>query len=219
MNNKYKHETSDVFRSFLVRDASYTGGIELPCLKTSKELPNKLIPFSYAISTADTDQWVVFYEMDSKIDRVWNQPRKYLPILKRFKGVISPDFSLFRDMPLCMQQWSAYKGRALAHWWQNNGIEVIPNVRFSDERSYDFCFDGIEPYSIVAVGTHGCIKQKTDLVYFRRGLSEMVNRLHPHTIVVYGAAPDSLFLQYEQQGISILQFDSRFAQTHKAVRV
>lgn len=214
----YKNESSDVFRSFLVRDANYTDGIELPCLKTSRQLPNKLIPFSYAISSADTDQWVVFYESDSKFERVWNNPKRYLPILKKFRGVISPDFSLYRDMPLCMQQWSAYKGRALAHWWQSNGIEVIPNVRFADERSYSFCFDGIEPYSIVAVGTHGCIKNKANRAYFQRGLSEMICRLHPHTIIVYGSTPDSLFLRYKEQGINILQFDSRFAQTHKAVK-
>lgn len=43
-----------------------------------------------------------------------------------------------------MQKWSTYQGRALAHWWGENGMEVIPNVRFADERSYEFCFSGIE---------------------------------------------------------------------------
>ena len=53
---------------------------------------------------------------------IWNQPYKYLKILKRFKGVISPDFSLYRKMPLCMQKWSTYQGRALAHWWSENSM-------------------------------------------------------------------------------------------------
>jgi len=33
----------DVFRSFLVENAEYCGRIELPKLKTSTEIPNKVI--------------------------------------------------------------------------------------------------------------------------------------------------------------------------------
>lgn len=143
--------------------------------------------------------------------------RRYLPLLKRFKGVISPDFSLYRKMPLCMQIWSTYQGRALAHWWQSNGIEVIPNVRFGDERTYSFCFDGIEPYSTVAVGTVGCIKRNEDRESFKRGLAEMVLSLQPKTIVVYGSAPDDIFGKYRNYGINIQQFDCQTELAHKAV--
>lgn len=213
--NDYK----DVFRAFLVNHAEYEGEEEFPLFDSSKLLPKRVIPFSKALSTKDYNQWVVFFEHDYLFERIWNHPRRYLGILKRFEGVISPDFSLYRDMPLCMQKWSTYKGRALAHWWSENGIEVIPNVRFSDERSYDFCFDGIEHNSVVAIGTHGCIKCREDREFFIRGLAEMVHRLTPHTIIVYGAAPDSMFKQYKEQGIYIVSFESSFSQahTHKVV--
>ena len=117
-------------------------------------------------------------------------------------------------MPLCMQQWSTYKGKALAHWWQVNGIEVIPNIRFADSRSYNFCFDGVEKNSTVAVGTHGCIKNIVDREEFIQGLAEMVVRLSPRVIIVYGAAPDSIFKKYRDMGIDIIQFDSAFSIAH-----
>ena len=45
---------------------------------------------------------------------------------------------------------------------KKNDVELIPNVRFNDERTYNFCFDGVEKFKTVAVGTHGCIKNKID---------------------------------------------------------
>ena len=35
-------------------------------------------------------------------------------------------------------------GRALAVWLQNNGIEIIPNVRTADVRTFRFAFKGVE---------------------------------------------------------------------------
>ena len=143
-----------VFRSFLVENADYDGHFELPVIKTSNLIPRKLVPFSKAMAKTwnDFGCWVMFYEHDIKFERFWNRPIQYLEKLKKFEGVISPDFSLYRNMPLCMQMWNTYRGRALAVWLQNNGVKIIPNVRFNDERTYEFCFDGIERFKTVAVG-------------------------------------------------------------------
>ena len=116
-----------------------------------------------------------------------------------------------------MQLWNTYRGRALAHWLQENGIKVIPNVRFNDERTYDFCFDGIEKDKTVAVGTHGCIKRRADKAYFKAGLSELVKRLSPKNIIVYGAAPDEIFKEYKDSGINIIAFESEFSKSGKQV--
>ncbi|MCI8332024.1 MAG: DUF4417 domain-containing protein [Clostridiales bacterium] len=210
-----KKAPTDVFHAFLVEKADYAGVEEIPCIKTSRLIPERVIPFSKAVCAADYDQWVVFYEHDTAFVRLWNQPRKYLQILKKFKGVITPDFSLYRNMPLVMQKWSTYQGKAIGVWLQNEGVEVIPNVRFADERSYSFCFDGVEKYSTVAIGTHGCIKRLTDRAYFEQGLAEMVKQLQPQTILVYGAAPDRMFGKYKEMGIRIIQFDSECAIAHK----
>ena len=209
----------DVFHAFLVENADYAGRIELPCIKTSNKIPNRLITFSKAMerSTVDFNQWVMFYEHDVKFERLWHNPKQYLQKLKRFNGIISPDFSLYRNMPLVMQEWNTYRGRALAHWLQENGIEVIPNVRFNDERTYEFCFEGIEKDKTVAVGTHGCMKRTEDKELFVLGLEEMVKRLSPKTIIVYGAAPDDSFKKYAERGIKILPFESEFSKSRRRV--
>jgi len=204
---------------FLVENADYDGCFELPAIKTSNILPQKVVVFSRAMSAKwkDFDCWVVFYEHDIKFERLWNNPKQYLNKLKNFKGVISPDFSLYRNMPLVMQMWNTYRGRALASWLSDNGVEIIPNVRFNDERTYNFCFDGIEKNKTVAVGTHGCIKRKEDKAFFKAGLAQLVKRLSPETIIVYGRAPDSIFKSYRNMGINIISFESEFSKSRKQV--
>ena len=218
MNNK-KFNNYDVFHAFLVENADFDGYIELPVIKTSDKVPEKVVTLSKAMSKSwsDFDCWVVFYEHDRKFERLWNNPKQYLDKLKKFKGVISPDFSLYRNMPLIMQMWNTYRGRAIAVWLQNNGIDIIPNVRFGDERTFSFCFDGIEENKTVAVGTHGCIKRKEDKIFFKRGLARMVQRLSPKTIIVYGSVPDSIFKPYKDMGINIIAFESEFSKSRKQV--
>lgn len=219
MTNEKFNSNYDVFHSYLVANADYEGYIELPKIQSSTLIPKKLVSFSKAMAKSwnDFDCWVMFYEHDVKFERLWNNPKKYIEKLKKFKGAISPDFSLYRNMPLVMQQWNTYRSRALAVWLQNNGIEVIPNVRFGDERTFSFCFDGIEKFKTVAVGTHGCIKHKQDRIFFKVGLARLIQKLSPETIIVYGSAPDSIFKPYMNMGINIIVFESEFSKSRKQV--
>ena len=207
----------DVFHAFLVKNAIYDTKYEIPCLKPECQIPNRLISFSKAIRSCDFNSWIHFYEDDAAFERIWNKPNKYLPIIKKFKGVIAPDFSVYRDMPLVMQQWNIYRSRAIGHWLQENDIPVIPNVRFGDERTFEISCAGIQKHGTIAVGSHGCIKLLSDRKYFVDGLAYIVNKLEPRTIVVYGAAPEKIFLPYKDKCIEVLQFDSDFAKSRKAV--
>ena len=209
----------DVFRAFMVQHASYEGNLEIPCIAPIKETPEKLISFSKSISSKEFDAWVHPYEDDASLERLWNNPKKYLPILKRYKGVITPDFSLYRDMPLVMQQWNLYRSQAFGTWLQDEGLSVIPNVRWGDERTFNACTLGKPKNSTIAIGSHGCIKSLRDREFFVRGLDYVVTTLQPKMIVVYGTAPESIFGKYEDAGIQIIQFDSDFMIAHRKRKV
>ena len=203
----------DVFHAFLVKNATYDSPLEIPCLKAEMQKPNKLIAFSKAIRSKDHDAWVHFYEDDAAFERLWNRPKTYLPILKKFSGIISPDFSVYRDMPLVMQQWNIYRNRAIGFWLQENGMPVIPNIRFGDDRTYGLSCAGVTKYGVISIGSHGCMKLK----YFINGLKYVIDTLEPQALVVYGAAPDEVFASYKKIGIEILQFDSDFMQSRRVV--
>ncbi len=90
-------------------------------------------------------------------------------------------------------------------------------MRFGDERTFSFCFDGIEENKTVAIGTHGCIKRKEDKIFFKIALARLVQRLSPKTLLVYGRAPDSIFKPYKDMGINIIAFESEFSKARKQV--
>lgn len=141
-----------------------------------------------------------FYENDENFADLLHRPQAYAEDLKRFPGMISPDCSLYRDMPLCLQIVNTYRNRAVGHYFRRLGMNVIPNVRWGDERSYEadflpekFAFLGVPENSIVAVGTYGCIKSRENREYFRAGLAAMLETLKPRIVLVYGAMPESVF--------------------------
>lgn len=207
----------DVFRSFLVSDATYDGALEIPVIQPTDQLPNRLISFSKAMGTDDYDQWVHFYEDDGGFERVWNRPNYYLPRLKKFRGVITPDFSLYRDMPLVMQQWNTYRGKALGHWWQTQGMIVLPNVRTADARSYSFSCYGVPRESPICMGTHGCMRIREDRELFKAGLLYVISELHPSHIIFYGAVPEDIMEICSMRNVKVLHFSSEFALSRKGV--
>ena len=164
-----KNMIDDGFRADLVRTAEFCGIFEIPRIKKPEEfiIPKDTIPFSLRCKTTDYSEFVVFYEHDIRFSDVLLATDDYLDELRNFPGVVSPDCSLYRDMPLVLQIANTYMNRAVGHYLQSQGIYVIPNIRWGDERSYTTCelpekfaFAGVEKHSIVSVGTYGCIQSR-----------------------------------------------------------
>ncbi len=206
--NGIRKGCKDVFNAFLVAMATYAGFFEIPIIRPCYDIPNRLIVFSRCISSKDHNYWVHFYEDDYLFERLWRNPKKYLPILQRYNGVILPDWSLYRDMPLIMQIWNIYRSRAIGNWLQVNGVKVIPNIRYGDRRTFKVCTDGLSKHSVIAVGTHGTLKNHKDREIFAQGLDVVVKRIAPAAIIVYGACPDDIFQKYREMGSKVYHFES-----------
>ena len=208
-----KHQMTDIFHSNLLFGCNYDGNLEIPYIEMDNVIPNKLISFSKALSTKDFNQWVHFYEHDEKFERIWNSPLKYLSKLKKFNGIITPDFSLYRDMPLVTQQYNTFRGRSLGSWWQKNGLRVLPNVRWSDERTYDLCCMGLQQFGTICIGTHGCLRKKIDKSFFINGLKIVVCKLKPKNIVIYGKTSNEIAEICNKNNVKIFQFKSEFEES------
>ena len=219
MKEKYRPRKGckDVFNAFMVEEATFEGKYDFPVSPTLKEeIPKELIAYDLTSSSVDYDAYVHFYIDDYKFDGkrgIWNEPDKALERLKRFKGVISPDFSTNLDFPVSLKLYNFYRIRAFSYYLAKNGVNVINNVRWSEPTSYEYCFDGVPKNGIIAIGTIGCIKEKKYWKMYQQGLDEMIKRLTPHTIIVYGKAPDKFFKKHRENGIRIVEFES---QTSKA---
>ena len=200
-----RHKRYDVFKSELVKTAQFSPIFELPQLKPVHYTPANALPFEKAYSKATDKNWLHFYTHDHIFECVWNNPNRYLPVFKRIAGVISPDFSIYREMPLAMQIWNTYRNRALAFRLQREGVPIIPNVRWGDERTYAFAFEGLPKGGTVAVSTNGLLRNKLDREYFKQGLAVMIETLQPRTVVNYSRMPDDIFGPYRNNGPELIE--------------
>ena len=188
-----KYNDIDTFRWSRIRGARFEGQYDMPVLQPVHDLePKNLLPFHIALSNKEPDRhWYHFYEDDYQFERFWNCPSKYMSALKKFAGGISPDFSIYLDMPRSQQIWNCWRNRAITYYMQSNGLSVIPNVGWSDEWSYEWAFDGLPTNSILSITTQGCMGNdyvcKQSLL---NGLYELARRKHPEKLIVYGRFPD-----------------------------
>lgn len=171
-------------------------------------MPNKLLSFLEAQKTKDFHQWLHFYIDDFHFDKVWFRINQFIEMFKRFDGIILPDFSVYRDMPLCMQYWNIYRSRALGCYLQSKGIKVIPNVRYGDERTYDVSTLGLSYEQTIAIGTNGVVKNLQDRHYLEEGFDYIVNKLHPKNIIIYGSTTKHIEEVCNSNEINIIHFRS-----------
>ena len=208
----------DVFYIELLRDAKFKGKYDFPVLKVTKQVPLDLISFSKC-ERANDAHWLHFYLDDYKFVFQIRYPPDCRDAFRRAAGVITPDFSLFSDMPLAMQIDAVFKGRVFGYWLQKIGVSVIPNVRWCDKRSLSFAFDGIPKGGTVAVGTHGCVKDPRVRSLFLEGFDKMIERIRPKTVVVYGPELKELKQFAEQANVRIKRFASEIDKTHPKSRL
>lgn len=149
------------------------------------------IGFNYAKSTKDCEgKGVHFFLDDYQFCRLWSNIDRYIPMLQRFRYVMSPDFSTYTDFPKAMQIYNHYRKHWCAAYMQEAGIQVIPTISWSTSDSYDWCFDGDPECAAVAVSSVGCMNSKEKKALFLAGYEEMVRRLQPETIIFYGFVPE-----------------------------
>jgi len=126
-----------------------------------------------------------FFLDDRLFEAVWSRTNKSTEIVSKYHAVLSPDFSIYADMPIAVQIWQIYRSRWIARYWQEKNIKVINTVNWSDSKSYSFVFLGIPANSVVALSVSD-FRNPIVLKNFLSGLDEMQKQLKPNKIIVYG---------------------------------
>ena len=184
---KSKPGSFDALNTFTVFESSNRYGI--PDIRKDEFIPKWLIPVKQRVGYDEEmmlEGAVHFFVDDYRYEVVWNRPQSILKTVKQCGRALSPDFSLYVDDPVALQIWNTYRSRWVTRYWQSQGIEVIPSVTWSDDKSYEFCFLGIPRNSIIAVSTVGACSNKEVEELFVAGFKEMLKQLTPKKVLVYG---------------------------------
>lgn len=225
--NKSKRDRKDVFGAHLLKGAEFDiEHYDIPFVDVPKNaaLPKKLVPYSkIGSSKIDKNTFVHFYQHDYVFDSlygIWNsllydhQSEKgfNLDKLKKLGGIICPDYSIYGDFPEALKIWNVYRSRSIGYYLNSIGIPAFPNFHCNGPDSYSYCFGGLRKGTIVAVSTLGCLKAKVDRQIFLPGLEELIIRIKPKLIILYGSKNkeiEKLFVKYKQK---YLFFESDISQ-------
>lgn len=195
---KRKANLDDGCNPELVAGAVFDGELEIPVIHAPAEIviPSGITPFSKREKAIGTDEAVGFFEKDPVFSKVLINPSSYVEDFRRFRFLLPVDCSLYRDAPLAVQVANLYRSRALGSYYQRNGCNVYPLVRWGNELTYTtryfperIAFLGIRKHSIVCLGTYGCISSREDKHEYKAGLDAMMDALSPKVVLVYGAMP------------------------------
>lgn len=194
---------------------SLEGKYDLPRLSGGYSTPPwRMLPFNMAKTATDTDAGIHFFIDDYQFERVWRSPRRYAELLRPFRCVCTPDFSLYADMPLAMKIWNVYRSLTIGVFWQKQGLNVVPTLQWAEPRTFDFCFNGIPTGAMVAVSTLGAAKGRLSRQMWQAGMKEAIRQIQPSTILLYGSPIDFGFgdirvVRYENETIKRLRHYGR----------
>lgn len=190
-------ETKDrkyqVFGTEFCKHAIKSGKYGIPTIKPfTGFLPNEFITISELSSASGRSFGVTCFDYDYILERVWHKPEHYLKTLSLHPCMAEPDFSLKVGDPLAVQIANTFRNRALAFFFQEHGQPLIPAPAWSNAESYEFCFNGYSKGGWVMVSTLGTLKDERSKMFFKDGFIEMLQRISPDAVALYGDVNEEL---------------------------
>lgn len=208
-----RKEIEDSFKAFLIEKAQLTDKEGYPKIRKdmiSKNLPIDIITFEESLKIPKGQRkkyFVCSFAPDKSFMRIYNNPKRYIDYFKQFAGILGFDFSVHSDMPLIVQKTQMNVNLSLTYYYGNNGISVIPNIRTGSNYISEEFYETIPKNVLVAVGTHGFIKSRVQRYEWYYCLREIINKLNPSGIIVYGTLRGKLFDKIKEM-VPIYQYDS-----------
>ncbi|MFQ9793048.1 MAG: DUF4417 domain-containing protein [Acutalibacteraceae bacterium] len=188
--------TSETFRNqglFLRNQFQGEGIFEIPIVKKQHVNVETITLIGYDHVKPEekefTHAMVHFFLDDYKFEVLWNNPEPRIKKLAQYRAVLTPQYSLYTEMPMTLQLYNTFRNRWVGAYLQSRGITVIPTVCWGTPQSYWFCFDGLETGSIVTVSTLGV---RTEKELFMHGYQEMIKRVNPEAVICYGNPFDEM---------------------------
>ena len=200
-------------------DIPTVGKYKFPKLTQVNYLPEEPVyPFNYLKSTVEKGcYWYHCFTAERNFHRLYNSFSKYVELLRKAKGLISADFSLFRDYPKEILIAKCRANRLVDYALQQAGIPMIPTAGFAGESSWEWCFDGLPLNSTVAVTTNCLGRDREAHRLFIGGINTMIKKIHPTAIVVCGKMPSWLEKRHPDiQFIHIKSYSEMWNERKKA---
>ena len=156
---------------------------------------------------------VHFFIDDYQFNRIWQRPKIYLNMLLKCRYVLTPDFSMFLDAPKAVNIFKHYQKQWVGRYLQDNGVNVIPSVLWTNNTSYSYCFAGIPKNAIIAVSSVGSQKNLLLKYMYKQGLEKAIEVLTPKLILFFGEIPKDITID-----IPVVHYPNLFIEKFERMR-
>jgi len=149
-----------------------------------------------------------FYLDDWRFESAWRAHTETIQRLEKYYAVIAPDFSVHYGAQLPPNLFNVYRNRLMTRHWQDRGLKVIYCISWGLEDTFEYCFDGIPPNSIVSIKSCGEFVMKGLQEAWMAGFEQLCERLHPKQIVCCNKLLPQAFEYIKQLDyrISVIEF-------------
>ena len=117
------------------------------------------------------------------VERPGEVPGQAAPVRRRDQ----PGLLAVRNMPVARKIEHTYRNQLLGAWLQVQGVNVIANVRLSGRDSVPFALAGVPRESSIAIGLHGCVKDKENRIHVIEEIRLICDLQEPTNLIVYGS--------------------------------
>lgn len=139
-----------------------------------------------------TNLAVHFYLDDYRFQSVWTKPWRTADALDngRYTVAITPDFSVYRDMPDALRRFNVYRNRWCGCFWREvTRLQVIPSISWNGPDTWSYAFAGVERGSVVAVNGIGVDAFGPTYTIYKEGYLAMLEAIQPAMVLSYGPMP------------------------------
>ena len=192
--NKRDQEVQHFFHWDLIENAEIVGPHHHPKLSPVFEVPSikRMVTLNNAPSERRPEECgLCFYTKDPVIERIRNNPTKYLGVINRFPLVFGLDYSILINMFYPQQVNNCWRNFVMTYWLQQHHPTVVPNAGYGGIETLSWSFDGLPEDSWLSVTTQGSLSDCELKWAFLNGLHELVRTKHPRGIIVYGRFPEA----------------------------
>lgn len=193
INNDYENEKREHKQRIAINEFKGVGKYGIPLIKKQEIDLDKIDLWNYKKTKLNDEEnkhkTIHFFTYDWLFENVYEKPELAMEKLDQYYALLTPEFSTYNDMPLARQIDSVFKNRWCGAFWQKQGMLVIPTISWGSIPCMDFCFDGIEKGSVVAVSTYMREDIKDE---FMLGYNKMLEVIEPTAIICYGTPFDEM---------------------------
>lgn len=136
------------------------------------------------------DNILAWFVDDSRFEYVWLNKEGYTKRIIEigYENVMSCDFSIWADSPRIEQFYNMYRNRSLALYWQDNGLKILPDLNWSDDKSLSASIVGQPKYAPVVIVESRTLGGQVGIANFINGLNYQIHHLEPKHVVIYGVS-------------------------------